>query len=332
MTAGVWCLYFFLRGLNERPRYYLLSGLIGSYVMFAKSMFGALPAAVIFFYLLVSRRWRAFLTWQLWAALLLYVAPYVIWCLVEYQRFGYTFLDGHFIKLMFNMGTQRSPNDHVWDYGIVLLKYFPIFLPFMLAGIWIAFREKAGNRPAYVFALTFFLVEFILLSVQSTTKTWYFISAFPSCAGLAAIGMDRALRRYTLESIGRFSAGLALVIYLVIQMTPISLGAPRAVDIRRLAPFVRAAGEQGFALKAYETDYYGLNSALMFYSDFAAEPINAADLGPTLTANPKVAIVFAASDWDKLSPTHQNLTVIRRSDELVLVSNAPLNQERIYFQ
>ncbi len=327
-AAGVWCFYFFWRGLKQ-PNLLLVAGAVGSYIMASKSLFGALPLVVLFLHLVITRSWWVFAWWQLWAALALYVAPYTVWALVEQARHGAAFVDAHFIKLMFNLARAKSSNDNVWDYLVVLLKYFPVFLPFMIYGIWLAFKSKDAQRASFLFALNFFFTFFILLSIQGTTKTWYFIPALPACAGLAALGLDRVLKKVSLESIGRVAAGLALALFLIFHLTPVRLGSPRAVDIRRLAPYVRAAGDQGFKLFALKQDYFGLNNSLLFYSDQAATVIQENDL-LELAKQQRVVVLMSPLDLATAQEINPQLQVVRRTGELVMTSDEPLNQEEIY--
>ena len=329
-AAGVWSSYFFVRALRGRPALFLLAGLIGSYVPLAKSVFGVAPPAIFFFYLVATRQMAALRRWQLWAGLGLYLAPYLAWCTYEYGVFGHQFLEAHFINLIFNLATHGGADDHHYDYVLVLTKYFPIYLPFMLMGMWTAGRARGEDRRGQWFGLIYFLTYFVFLSAQNTTKTWYFISALPACAGLAAVGLDRALARYSLERISRFVAGLTFAIYLVIQMTPVMLSNERAVDTKRLSPFVRAAAEQGFEVYYLQNDYFGLNASMLFYSDHAAALLKEAEIAPLLASGKKVAVIFDTPDWDRLRGGLTGLTPVRISTKLMLSSSAPIAQERIF--
>src|SRR5690606_882569 len=105
---------------------------------------------------------------------------------------------------------------------------------------------KKKKIQEYWFPLIYFVAYLVLLSIQGTTKTWYFMSAFPACAGLAAIGADRWVKRFSMVKIGRALAGLVLLLFALFHYTPISLSSERAVSIRRMAPYVRAASTAGF--------------------------------------------------------------------------------------
>src|SRR5690606_38778031 len=110
-----WCFYFFLRGLREKPIFFVWSGLVGSYVLFAKSLFGGLPLATLFLYLVLTRQFKSFRQPLLWVGLLLYVLPYGAWVLTQYQMRGQEFLSGHY-GLFFRMSSAKSENDRIYDY------------------------------------------------------------------------------------------------------------------------------------------------------------------------------------------------------------------------
>ena len=332
VTASiVWCFYFFLRGLREREgRWYLVAGVAGSYVMFAKSAFGALPVFALLAYLLATRQFRPFASPWFWLGCVLMCLPYGVWSLVEWRLYGERFLEAHFVKLILHASENRGPNDYWYDYFVVMLKYIPLFLPALLYGAWLAVRSRGEAARAEWFALIYLVVFMAFLTVQATKKTWYFLPAFPACAGLAAVGFDRWLGRVSLERIVRGTALLAAATFVVLNVTPVSLGIERAVDTKRIAPYARAAAAQGFVLLGYKIDYWGINSALLFYSDQAATPVDDAQLAEGLRANAKVALLLEPGQWPAVREAHPELRVIRQSRKMVLVSNVPLAQEEVF--
>lgn len=330
-ASVVWSFYFFLRGVRGSQWWFVVAGAVASYIFFAKSVFGGLPVLALLTYLMVTREWRTFTRPALWLGALLAIAPYAVWALIEYQRFGREFVDGHFVKLILHSSANRGPNDYWYDYIVVLLKYFPLFLPFMMIGIWKALRAQGEeSRRALWFVLTYFGVFFVLLSLQATKKTWYFLPALPACAGLAAVGLETVVRRFSTAQLGRAMAVLFVATFLGLMTMPISLSIPRAVEIRSLAPYVRAAAAQGFEVLGYEIDYFGLNSSLLFYSDSAARPVGSRELAQALESANKVALVVSPERWSQVRQEFPNLSVIRQTGKLILVGNAPLEQKEVF--
>lgn len=333
-ASGVWCYYFFLRGLKDGTSkgawFFLLSGLIGSYIMFAKSAFGVVALGVLFFYLLIAGEFRAFLRPALWAGLLLFIFPYAGWCFYSKAHHGDTFVEKHFYALLVGKASHRGDNDFWYDYFIVLGKYFPIFLPFMGYGIYRAVVARSDEAAPNRFALVYFLTYLVALSLQSTTKTWYFIPAFPACAGLAAVGMDRALRRYSFERIVRGTAYLAVTVFLILHVTQLGVAANRAVEIHSLAPYVRLAAQNNFKVVGLDIDSIGLNSSLLFYSDHSAQGVDEKGLEDVLASGSKVALMVDPPRWAKSADKFKNLTLVKSTPKFLFLTNAPLPMEETF--
>jgi hypothetical protein len=207
-----------------------------------------------------------------------------------------------------------------------------VFLPFMLFGIYRALQARGEEFKSHAFALTYFLTFLLVLSSQGVTKTWYFLSAFPACAGLAAVGFNEALARVSFERIVRVAGGFAVAVFLVLNVTPVRISSDRAVDIRRLAPFVREAAAQGFMVTAFKIDFYSLNASLLFYSDQAARNVDEAELRSLLALpDQKVALLVNPEDWEGIvRPLWPDAKVVRRTDKWIMVTNQTLNQENVF--
>ncbi len=331
-AACVWCFYCFFRAMRGSQWWFLAAGIIGSYIFFAKSAFGAFPVIALLVYLLVFREWRVFKRPGFWLATLILILPYSIWCLHQYYLFNHDFIDRHFVKLILTASAQRGANDYWYDYIVVLLKYFPVFLPFMLLGLVLTFRAQGGDtRKAYGFGLIYFSVFLIFLSLQGTKKTWYFIPALPACASLAAVGLSRVLQGFSTQQLAKGFATLAVAVFILFMTTPIQLSKARAVDIRKISPYVRAATQQGFNVLGFGIDYFGLNNSLLFYSDEAARPVDKEQLSKELsTEGSKVAVVISPQDWLKVQGDYSQLKIVRETEGWIFLVNAELDQRLIF--
>jgi 4-amino-4-deoxy-L-arabinose transferase-like glycosyltransferase len=326
---GVWCFYCFLRGMRGSPRWYLLAGALGSYVFFCKSVFGVFPVFTIALYLTFTRQFFPLKRPEFWLGALLLALPYGAWIYNQYQVFSHAFIDQHIYRLILAKSGHGTDNDHVYDYVIVLLKYFPIWLPFLMLGFWRALRAQE-SRHSHRFLLIFFLVYFVLLSVQGTTKTWYFLPALPACAGLAALGLAPLLRRFPLSRINGVYAGLGVLIFLIFHTTNIPLSWDRSFErqIRMLSPYVRAAAGAGYEILGYRMDYYGLNNVLLFNSDHAARIVESAEgLSPE---RGKVAVIVATDKWDELRSRLPGLHVLKKTEDVILGINGELVTEGVF--
>lgn len=317
-ALGVWCFYFFLRGMRGSPRWYILAGLAGSYIFFCKSLFGVFPIVTLTLYLLLSRQFFPFKRWELWLALVLLFIPYGAWIWNQYQIFGHDFMQGHFYNLLLSKASHGGSDDHFYDYAVVLLKYFPIWLPFMLFGLWRSLRARDGMQKPHWFVLIFFLVYFVLLSIQGTTKTWYFLPALPACAGLAALGLDPVLRRFAFEKQVRVIGGIAGVVFLLFTLTnvPLNWDRPFEKQIRFLSPYVRAATDAGFGVMSFRFEFYSLNNPLLWSSGHQA---SIAEKPEAMPVDPgKVVILVPVENWAELQARVPGLRILKKTEEMIL--------------
>jgi hypothetical protein len=134
---------------------------------------------------------------------------------------------------------------------------------------------------------------------------------------------------FSLQSIGRAVAGLTLLTYFVVLLTPARLSSERAVEIRQVAPFVRAAKEQEFFVGGFNIDYVGLNASLAFYSGTVANRVLPEELSAVM-ARPKAMLLVAPKDWGQIQSQYPNLTLIRRTAKWLVAVNAPLNVEEVF--
>lgn len=329
-ACGVWAFYCFFRAMRGSSLWYIVAGLLGSYVFFMKSAFGVIPPFILFTYLLTTRQFAPFKKPAFWLGAVLLVVPYGVWVLHQRATFGDGFINEHFHALIVHMAVTGSSDDHFYDYGIVLLKYFPIWLPFMFWGLWRAIKARGEQARSFWFPAVFFLSYLVILSAQATTKTWYFLPALPACAGLAALGLDQALKRYDLNKLVRAYSVLGIFLFLIFHMTSASMAKEREREIRLLAPYVRAVGDSGFQLLGYEIDFFGINNALLFYSDKAATAVKSDQLNAKLAEPGKIAVLVPIEKWSKVEAQHPELKVLKNSGAMILAVNAPVATETVF--
>ena len=101
--------------------------------------------------------------------------------------------------------------------------------------------------------------------------------------------------------------------------------------MRIIAPYVKHFAENGDKVVAYKYDYYGLNNALLFYSDHAASPSyhKPEEISSALETSDTVLCVVSVSDYDEIVQNVHGFHVIKKTDEIILISNKPLDTSDI---
>ncbi|MBZ5562915.1 MAG: glycosyltransferase family 39 protein [Acidobacteriia bacterium] len=179
--------YVLIRLLKEdRPRLWLLFGLIAGVGLMNKYSMGFLGIGLIVGLLLTPAR-RYFRSRWLWiggALASLMFLPHVLW---EYHH---GFPTAEFIhNATFHKNLPMSPPQFMMEVALELL---PLTIPLWLAGIYFYFFSREG-KPYRVLGWIFLAFLAILLSTNA--KPYYFVPAFPMLFAGGAVLFEAAARR-----------------------------------------------------------------------------------------------------------------------------------------
>jgi 4-amino-4-deoxy-L-arabinose transferase-like glycosyltransferase len=195
MTAT---LGFFLLAVQEGERrkglYYHLFYLFAALTVLAKGLIGiVLPGGVIFFFLLITRRWRVLREMRLLTGSLLFLLVCAPWFILvslknpEFPRFF--FIHEHFERFLTKVHGRYEPP---W-----------FFLPVLLVGMlpWIFFLPEVVRNlrrdwdSRKVFLVLWASVIFVFFSLSDSKLIPYILPVFPAIALLVGCALSDALGR-----------------------------------------------------------------------------------------------------------------------------------------
>lgn len=216
-----WCLFYLFCALAT-----LAKGLIGM----------VFPAGIIFFYLLLSRRWRLLREMRLIPGLLLFLAVAAPWFVVvslrnpEFAHFF--FIHEHFQRFSSTVHGRYQP---FWFFVPVLLGTmlpWSFFIPGALVRAWRDRHHDEGQAGLYLLIWT--AVIFLFFSKSSSKLIPYILPIFPSLAMLIGHRID-----VLSDGRGRQMKGAAIAL----GLTLVVLGAA-ALGYARLPQMVSLLIEQ----------------------------------------------------------------------------------------
>ena len=155
----------------------------------AKGLIGIVfPAAIIFLYLLLSRRWKLLAEMRLGTGLLLFLAVTVPWFVAVSLRnpefVNFFFIHEHFERFTSTVHGRYQP---VWFFLPVLLGTmlpWSFFIPGSLSRAWRERRHESGSPGLYL--LIWIIVIFLFFSKSGSKLVPYILPIFPPLAILIA--------------------------------------------------------------------------------------------------------------------------------------------------
>ena len=189
-------------GEERRARYYYLFYLFMALAVLAKGLIGiVLPGAVIFLYLLLTRRWRILKEMKLvsgGALFLLVCAPWFVLVSMRNPEFPqFFFIHEHFQRFLTKVHHRYQP---LWFFIPVLAGTLLPWSPFIPAALGKGWRER-GSRDQALFLLLWAGVIFAFFSKSSSKLVPYILPVCPPRALLignwfARGGSGKSLRRH----------------------------------------------------------------------------------------------------------------------------------------
>jgi 4-amino-4-deoxy-L-arabinose transferase-like glycosyltransferase len=325
VTLAIFALVLAVR---RDPRYYLLWGLSIAVCVLTKSVLGFFPLVISVLFLILTKRREVFLQSYFLIGCIVALLVGGSWWIHEYAKFGQGFLDAHFGWLVLQRGFSLEPGpwyEHLSYFKDLLTNYWP-WLPVFILGVVRMFRLlREKNEVALLLVLWFFVI-ILTMSVMNARVLWYIMPVFPAAAMVSAYVLHGFFNDKGKRIVVQCCVGLCLAIQVVVNMTPLEVEPQRERDVRVLAPYVKHFAAANAKVAAFQFNFYGLNNALQFYSDVAANPIvdDVAAVSRLFDEPGLVLCIMRVSNLADMQNV-QNLHVIRRADELVLVANQALD-------
>jgi 4-amino-4-deoxy-L-arabinose transferase-like glycosyltransferase len=183
-------------GERRKGRYYYASYACAALAVLAKGLIGIVfPGAIIFLYLLLSRRWRLLREMRLATGIALFLAVAAPWFVLvslrnpEFARFF--FIHEHFERYLTKVHGRYQP---FWFFAPVLagtMLPWSMFVPAALRGSW---RERQGAEGgSRLYLATWAVFIFLFFSKSDSKLVPYILPVFPPLALLMGDALARTI-------------------------------------------------------------------------------------------------------------------------------------------
>lgn len=226
LTAALGCFILAAReGERRAGLYYHLFYVFAALAVLAKGLIGmVLPGGVIFFYLLLTWRWRLLREMRLPTGLLLFLLVGAPWFLLvslknpEFARFF--FIHEHFERFLTKVHGRYQP---FWFFvPIMLVGMLPwsVLIPASFRGVWKERRDAGGDGRLYL--ATWFILIFLFFSKSNSKLIPYILPVYPAAALLIGDMIVRTLdgERRPLWGSVWIMAGLMILIGIAGMVAP----------------------------------------------------------------------------------------------------------------
>jgi 4-amino-4-deoxy-L-arabinose transferase-like glycosyltransferase len=321
------CLSIFalLLALDGRRQYLIVWGLCIAVCILIKSVLGFYPLLITVIYLLATKQWRILFDkyFLLGSGVLLAVG--CSWYVDQYIAFGQQFVDAHFGWVIYTRGfnlEQQAWYDHL-TYVEDLFRYYWPWLPVFVVSVAIFIRRAWAKDTIAILFLLWSCLIIIMMSMMQSRVLWYIMPMFPAAAIMCGSVTSTFFGAQTKILVTQIVLVLTVAVAVILNATSVSLESDRERDVREIAPYVRDFAKRGVHIVAFRQDYYGLNNALLFYSDAAAYPLyqDYASLSAAFASDTLVLCILKSQDLNALDSNIFRLHVIKKTDELVLATN-----------
>jgi 4-amino-4-deoxy-L-arabinose transferase-like glycosyltransferase len=322
-------LYCLLLALRKNRLYFIFWGLSIALGVLTKSVLGLFPLLISGLFILATAQWKKIANGHFLAGCLVAAVLGGSWYAVEYASYGHDFLKTHFGWLIFQRGFQSQGEP--WYHHLSYLKDLAVFdwpwLPLQILGLVFMFRDGRWKSDNVLLILLWIGAVIGVMSCMQTGVLWYIMPSFPALAIAAAWALDYFLDETNKVKVGRGLMGIGLATVVLLNALPIPLNKEREKDVRTIAPYVKYLAGEGASLVALREEYYGLNNALMFFSDHAAKPTlnDPRDLEPLFESPKLVLCVAHRGDLDELSVDLKQWYPVKFGEDLILIANQKID-------
>jgi hypothetical protein len=141
------------------------------------------------------------------------------------------------------------------------------------------------------------------------------------------VALNEWFSEYKRNKATRYFMALGTVVVILVNILPFPLDRDRERETRLVAPYVKHFVEKGAKVIAIHENYYGLNNALLFFSDHAAQPIcdNADQVAKEFAAATPVLCVAHKGDLAEIQKAVKEWYPVKYGEDLILISNQKLD-------
>jgi hypothetical protein len=121
------------------------------------------------------------------------------------------------------------------------------------------------------------------------------------------------------------TVGMAAIV--LVNTLPFPLDKDREKDTRLIAPYVKHFAGKGAKVIALREEYYGLNNALLFFSDYAAQPLyqDVESVVKEFGVKEPVLCVAHKGDLPEVQKAAREWYPVKYGEDLILISNQRLD-------
>ncbi len=319
---------FLILAVRKSDRFFWLWGVSIGLAIWTKSAMGFFPLIGTVLFLVLTRKWKIFTSAGFWGGVLTLSAMVGAWVWSQYSADPRLFMDEHVKNLILSKFTDGAPDTWYAHFNFLrdLLIYDWPWLPFLVYGFYLLARRDFQNRETVVFLFVWSLTATVIISVSHFRFMWYYMQIFPAFAIVSAIGLSRVLSSENrLRAIKIIIAG-GLLAAVLVNVLPIPLDKDREKDTRTIAPYVKHYADNGAKVIALREEFYGLNNALLFFSDHAAEPLytNVSDVQKEFASPQTVLCVAHQGDLAEIQKSIPVWYPVKYGGDLILISNKNL--------
>jgi 4-amino-4-deoxy-L-arabinose transferase-like glycosyltransferase len=331
-TLAFFCtlaLFAFVLAMRKNRSYLWLWGLALAAAFLTKSALGLFPLIVTLLFLVIDRQWKVFAWPAFWGGLAVEAAVIAGWCWSQYRVNPSLFLEEHLRGVILEkafLGEAPVWTQH-FSFLTDMLTFNWLWSPFMAWGLWRLARKVPARHSTALFLLLWALTLPLIMSLARYRMPWYLIQVFPALALAAANAFNEVFSEPLREKwTRRFLAAGTLAVILA-NLQPFPLDRDRERGTRLVAPYVKYFAEKGAKVVALRENYYGLNNALLFFSDHAADPIygNVGEVGKVFAAPGTVLCVVHQGDMPEIRKGLGEWYPVKVTEDMVLISNQRLD-------
>jgi len=326
-------LYFSWMGSKGNKKWFYLWAASCGISVLLKSVLGVFPIVIVILWLIINKRYDVLSSGEFIISLLLAVFCFGWWYLYEIIRWGKPFLDLHFGWLIWTRGFIRQEDSgHWWEhlsYLKDLLKYYWPWLPLAVWGGAAGFRHisNADEKKHFSLLLVWIISYILVLSLLEARRVWYIMPVFPGLAFLAASSIQSWIKGIDpYPRIAKYVFLLFMLVLMTISYTPLRIDKARSEEVRLVSPYVRYYSNNGARLLAYKLDYYGLNNALLFYSDRGADICRDQEvLRQMASQQPTATCLVESKDYQEWSNDIKAMfKLVKRAGPLLYLTTGPM--------
>ncbi len=252
----------------KKPHYFIVCGIAAALGIMTRSAIGLLPLAVIFFHLIVTKRFDSLRRPQFWAGLALASAIPAAWYIPQYQAHGTRFLTEHFAFITGKVASGK-PFDLLTflrglvEYPYLLVKLYEPWIWLMLFGLFVhakrAIRERYSASILLCLWVGFVIVPFSLAEAKVLR---YVLAAFPAFSVLAATPLSGWLEKV------KNKKNIAIVVFPNPRF--------RAEEMMKMSPTIQANVPENRRLVFYtgKDTKYDFHNQLLWYANRFTEQLN----------------------------------------------------------